>query len=98
MSQELVPAQEVVRKYRRQVPESHRSSADTRLRWLWNQKFGTLQTVWAESPDIQDRMAAQMLIQCILEKDLGSIQLVLQRIEGGAQSDEEVLESSRVRI
>lgn len=95
---ELVQAQAVTRKYRKQIPEAHRGSADTRLRWLWNQRFGTLQTVWQESPDVQDRMAAQMLIQCIIEKDLNSIALVINRIEGGAQSDAEVLEGATVRV
>jgi len=100
MSKELavVKKKPVVRKFRKQIPESHRGSADTRIRWLWNQRFGTLQTVWQESPDVQDKMAAQMLMQCIIEKDLGSIQMIFNRIEGGAQSDADVLESSTVRV
>ena len=34
------------KKFRRQVPAEHRASIDTRLAWLWNQRFGTVQMVW----------------------------------------------------
>ena len=50
-------SQEIVRKFRKQIPEAHRASLDTRLRWLWVQRFGTVQTVWKESPDLLDRTA-----------------------------------------
>ena len=44
----------VVKTYRTQVPADHRASLDTRLRWLWMQRFGTVQTVYSRSEDILD--------------------------------------------
>lgn len=85
-------SREIVRKFRKQVPEQHRQSLDTRLAWLWHQRFGTIQTIWKESADVQDHMACTLILQCILKKDLNSIELLLQRIEGGASTDEVVLD------
>ena len=39
------------RHFRKEVPKEHRASLDTRLRWLWNQRFGTVQTVWKDSAE-----------------------------------------------
>jgi hypothetical protein len=36
MSKELV----ATRKFRAEIPEAHRGSLDTRLRWLWHQRWG----------------------------------------------------------
>lgn len=80
------------RKYRNTVPDMHRGSIDTRIMWLWNQRWGTVQMVWQQSPDMLDKTAATLLLQAILAKDLESIALVLQRIEGGALEDQELLE------
>ena len=89
-------SQEIVRKFRKQIPEVHRKSLDTRLRWLWHQRFGTVQMVWQESRDILDKTAATLILQCILAKDLNSIELLFQRIEGGAEVDEAVLTKIRM--
>jgi|GEM_PF-4264297 len=78
---------ETTRKFRREVPRQHRTSLDTRIAWLWNQRFGTVQTVWQESPDLLDKTAATMLLQAILGEDLNNIALVFKRLEGGAQED-----------
>jgi hypothetical protein len=88
MSDELVP----VRKYRSEVPETHRASLDTRIMWLWNQRFGTVQMVWKESKDVLDHTAATLLLQAFMAKDLESISQLFNRIEGGALPDEDVLE------
>lgn len=83
--------------YRTQVPRDHRQSLDTRIKWLWNQRFGTVQTVWKESSDLLDHTAATLLLQCVLGKgDLNSIALAFQRLEGGSLADEEVLEKQKV--
>lgn len=87
---------EIVRKFRKQIPEAHRASLDTRLRWLWVQRFGTVQTVWKESPDLLDRTACTMILQAIMGKDLSSIALIFQRLEGGPLDDQETQE--RIRI
>ena len=89
-------SREIVRKFRKQIPEVHRKSLDTRLRWLWHQRFGTVQMVWQESRDILDKTAATLILQCIMAKDLNSIELLFQRIEGGAEVDEAVLTKIRM--
>lgn len=77
-------------RFRSQVPDSHRESLDTRLLWLWHQRFGTVQTVYTSSEDILDVTAATLILQAVLARDLKSIQQLFQRLEGGAQMDEEV--------
>lgn len=87
MSAEVVPLED--RRWRSRVPDDHRSSLDTRLHWLWHQKFGTVQTVYNNSEDILDRTAATLILQCIMAKDLRSIQQLFTRLEGGASFDDE---------
>ena len=83
-------SQEIVRKFRKRIPEAHQGSLDTRLVWLWNQRFGSVQTIWRDSEDPLDKMACTLVLQCIMGKDLNSIELLFQRIEGGPQADTEV--------
>lgn len=85
---ELVPT----RRYRTEVPATHRASLDTRILWLWNQRFGTVQMVFRESPDVLDHTAAVLLLQAFMAQDLDSIAQVFNRIEGGALPDDEQLE------
>lgn len=92
MASELVAIER--RRWRKQVPEEHRASLDTRVRWLWNQRFGTVQTVYNESSDMLDVTAATLIIQAIMAKDLVSIRQVFQRLEGGSQFDEDVMAAS----
>ena len=92
MSKEL----EKVRKFRTQIPDVHRTSLDTRIAWLWEQRFGTIQTVWKDSPDVLDHTAATLFLQAILGSDLESISQIFQRIEGGALIDVELLERETV--
>lgn len=80
------------RKYRRQVPEAHRTSLDTRLKWLWNQRFGTVQMIWNSSPDVLDHTACTLILQAIIARDLDSISMIFNRVEGGPQEDSVVLE------
>ena len=88
MSSEIV----VSRKFRKEIPEEHRVSLDTRLLWLWHQRFGTVQTVYQGSSDILDRTAATLILQAIMARDLKSIQQLFQRLEGNSVYDREVLE------
>ena len=55
-------SQELVRKFRREVPEMHKGSLDSRLQWLWMQRFGTVQMVWKESQDLLDHTAATIIL------------------------------------
>ena len=87
---EVVP----VKQYRTHIPEDHKASLDTRLHWLWHQRFGTVQTVYSRSEDILDVTAATLILQCIMAKDLRSIQQLFQRIEGGAIEDQVLAEES----
>ncbi len=89
MSAELVLTES---KYRTRVPDSHRQSVDTRLVWLWHQRFGTVQTVWQKSPDLLDHTAATLILQAIMGKDLDSIKQLLKRLEGGALDDTQLAE------
>ena len=82
------------RTWRKQVPEAHRASLDTRVSWLWNQRFGTVQNVYNQSPDILDRTAATLLLQAIMARDLVAIKQLFQRLEGGAQFDEDLVNTS----
>lgn len=82
----------VVRKFRRAIPEAHRASLDTRLVWLWHQRFGTVQTIWKESPDVLDHTACTLVLQAIMAKDLTSISQLFQRLEGGALIDDEIVQ------
>ncbi len=88
MTAELV----ATRKFRSQIPDSHRQSIDTRLVWLWHQRFGTVQTIWQKSPDFLDHTAATLVLQAIMGKDLDSIVQLLKRLEGGALDDATLLE------
>ena len=82
-------------KYRHEVPSDHRSTLDTRLLWLWHQRFGTVQSVYSYSEDLLDRTAATLILQAIMAKDLKSIQQLFQRIEGGPVLDTELLDTDR---
>lgn len=86
----IVPV--VQRKYRKRVPKEHQQSLDTRIRWLWNQRFGNVQMVWKESGDMLDVTAATLVLQAIMAKDLDSIEQIFQRLEGGALIDSELLD------
>jgi hypothetical protein len=90
----------LVRKFRGRVPEAHRTNLDTRIQWLWNQRFGTVQTVWKESQngDVLDHTAATLIIQAIMGKDIESIAQLFQRLEGGAVTDDVVQEDGPASV
>lgn len=96
MSAELEPTRS---KFRHRIPEEHRASLDTRILWLWHQRFGTIQTVYMKSDDLLDRTAATLFLQAIMGSDLSSIQQIFQRLEGGPRYDREVMdEEPAVRV
>lgn len=84
--------------FRKSIPEAHRGSLDTRVQWLWNQRSGTVQTIWRDSPDMLDRTAATLILQSIIGHDLESIALLFRRLEGGALEDEAVRERETLRV
>lgn len=87
MGSELQPSE---LRFRNRVPDAHRKSIDTRIAWLWNQRFGTVQQVWQNSKDMLDHTAATLILQAVFAKDLESITQVFQRLEGGALVDTEL--------
>jgi hypothetical protein len=86
------------RRFRNTIPDAHRKSIDTRIQWLWNQRFGTVQQVWQSSRDMLDHTAATLILQAVFAKDLESIAQVFQRLEGGAQVDSELDEARVIRV
>ena len=99
MSGELVPIrQQATHRWRNSIPLSHRGTLDDRIVWLWNQRFGTVQTVYLNSPDLLDRTAATLILQAIMGRDLRSIHQILNRLEGGARTDEQLIDSESLRI
>jgi hypothetical protein len=80
------------RKYRTTIPEEHKASLDTRIMWLWNQRFGTVQMIWKDSTDVLDHTAATLILQAIMGRDLDSIIQLFQRLEGAPMVDDEVLD------
>jgi hypothetical protein len=80
------------RKFRVKIPEAHKQSVDTRIRWLWHQRFGTVQMIYLETKDVLDRTACTLILQAIIGKDLDSILQVFQRLEGGAVEDKVLLD------
>lgn len=87
-----------VRKYRNSIPEAHRASLDTRLLWLWQQRFGTVQSIYRDSKDVLDHTACTLILQAIMANDLESISQLFARLEGGAISDEAQLDRETIRI
>lgn len=81
-----------VHRWRKEVPQSHRATLDSRVQWLWNQRYGTVQTVYTESPDLLDKTAATLIIQAILARDLNAIRQMFQRLEGGSSYDQEIVD------
>lgn len=81
---------DVIQKFRRSIPEAHRKSLDTRIQWLWHQRFGAVQTIWRDSKDVLDHTAATLVLQAVMAQDLNSIELLFQRLEGGAVVDDKL--------
>jgi hypothetical protein len=95
MAAEIVP---VARKFRTGIPAEHRVSLDTRIMWLWHQRFGTVQMIWKESNDVLDHTACTLILQAIMAKDLESISQLFQRLEGGSVTDETLLDQGVLRV
>lgn len=82
------------KKYRSSIPEAHLTNIDTKLRWLWNQRFGTVQKIWQETDDAETKAAATLCLNAAYLGDLAAINIILNRLEGGALTDQELLDFS----
>lgn len=89
-SQEVAPSY----KFRSEIPKEHCTSADTKLRWLWNQRLGTIQTIWQNTQDGDTKIAATLCLNASVVGDMTSINLLINRLEGGAMTDEDMLDFS----
>ena len=99
MTTEIVATGVVGRRhYRKEIPKEYQQSLDTRLYWLWNQRFGTVQTISVTSTDTLDVTACTLILQAVMAGDLESIMLLFRRLEGGPMQDEEVLERQTLRV
>lgn len=85
---------DLIQKFRRSIPESHRKSLDTRIQWLWGQRFGAVQSIWRDSKDVLDHTAATLVLQAVMAQDLNSIELLFQRLEGGAVVDDKLADQN----
>lgn len=88
----ILQAELAKKKYRSEIPEEHLTSIDTKLRWLWNQRFGTVQKVWQETVDADTKAAATLCLNAAYLGDLTAISLILNRLEGGVLTDEDMLD------
>lgn len=82
----------VVHKFRKGIPKEHQVSLDTRLVWLWHQRFGTVQTIYNTTKDVLDATACTLVLQAIMAEDLDSIAQLFQRLEGGALVDSTLID------
>jgi hypothetical protein len=89
---------EVVKKLLNNIPEKHRVTDDARIAWLWNQRIEVVQSIYGRTDNPRDRMAATLVIAATHVADLRSIELVLQRLEGGAVQDQELQEDDSLPI
>lgn len=81
---------EVVRRLRTSIPEEHRLSDDSRIAWLWNQRVIVVQSIYKNTTDVRDRMAASLVLSAAWSAHLPSIELMLRRLEGGAITDQAI--------
>lgn len=89
---------EVARRLTKEIPREHQKSNDTRIMWLWSQRLAVVQQIKMQSPDVQDQMAATLVLTAAMAAYLPSIELVLRRLEGGAIPDEEVVEQDSMPV
>lgn len=83
---------------RSEIPAKHCISDDARIMWLWNQRLATVANIYYNTRDVRSRMAASLVVNAAMVGDLGSIELVFRRIEGGPVSDREVLEGDSLPL
>lgn len=79
-------------RFRSEIPRKHKASLDTRIAWLWRNRWGTVEAVYQDSRDPVDRMVAQIFIQAVVYKDIESIRLIFNRLAGAPLDDAELRE------
>ena len=94
MSSEIV----AVRKMLSNIPEEHRITDDARLEWLWMQRVIVVQNIYLKTNNNRDKMAASLVLQAAWSAHLGSIEMLIRRLEGGAVPDQIVMEGDSLPI
>ena len=82
----------VARRAPSNIPEEHRTTDDTRIQWLWNQRLIVVQNIYMNTGNIRDRMACALVLGAAWQANLPSIELVFKRLEGGSVADSEVID------
>lgn len=80
------------------IPEEHRTTDDTRMEWLWMQRIILVQNIYLKTNNARDKMACSVVLSAAWSANLGSIELLLRRLEGGAVQDSVVLEDDSLPI
>lgn len=82
----------IQRTLRREIPEEHCGSNDSRLEWLWMQRSAQVQNIYINTKSPLTRMACALVLSAALAANLPSIELLLRRLEGGAVTDTTIQE------
>ena len=53
----------VARRLRSEIPDEHRKSDDTRLRWLWNQRMAVVEEHMAKAADLLAQEGADTIFE-----------------------------------
>lgn len=83
----------IARRMPSNIPEEHRTTDDTRIAWLWNQRLIVVQNIWLNTSNIRDRMTAALVLGAAYQANMTSIELVFKRLEGGAILDTEIIDN-----
>ena len=74
------------------IPQEHRLTDDSRIEWLWMQSAAQVMGIREHTDDIQDRMAATLVLTAAVMGEMQAIELLLLRLEGAAKSDQTIQE------
>ena len=80
------------------IPDEHRGTDDQRLEWLWMQRIINVQSIYTHTNNARDKMACSLVLAAAWSANLGSIEMLLRRLEGGPVLDEQVLEDESLVI
>ena len=89
---------QLVRKLRHSIPKEYQASADLRIQWLWSQRLAVVQSISVNSKDVLDVLAAKLMLSAVMMRHLPSIELVLQRLEGAAVTDEAMTDTGGLPV
>lgn len=80
------------------IPEEHRLTDDSRFEWLWMQRVIVVQNIFMKTNNARDKMACSLVLAAAWSANLGSIEMLLRRLEGGAVPDSVVQDGDSLPI